>query len=87
MERIQHYPLEVTPRQVVSMPAGAQPLNVAVLDGCPQLAVLADPEALQAERAVLMASKSQSVDSGAQYVGSFVGGDGRQAHHVFVALA
>jgi hypothetical protein len=84
-KRIFKYSLEVEPRQMLHLPAGAELLSVIADALGPKLYALVDPEAPAEPRILRTVVAGEVVEGDAlgAYVGTYVVGEGRFIGHLF----
>jgi len=84
MQTIFKYTLEITDRQVMSMPAGAKPLTVQMQNGKLQLWVLCDPGRSKNIRTFAVYGTGNPI-SDSDYAGEYIASvqDGSFIWHVF----
>jgi hypothetical protein len=83
--RIWKWPLEITDRQVISMPAGSRLLAVQMQSGFPQIWALCDADAPRVEKEIAIYGTGNPIpgDPGA-YIGTFQTNGGTLVWHAFV---
>lgn len=78
------WPLEVTDRQVIMMPVGADALCVQLQQGAPQLWALVQTDAPTEQRAFYVVGTGHHMPAAATaFIGTFQLADGALVFHVF----
>lgn len=87
--RIYKYEVRMVDRFTISLPAGAELLDVQNQFGTPQLWALVDPSASSSERTFRLAGTGHPIDEsdGLFYVGSFQMQGGALVFHLFEVLS
>lgn len=84
MKTIWKYKIDVTDRQMIEMPCGAELLSVGVQDGHPVLWALVNPTHYQPYRVLRIYGTGHPVDDEPKrFVGTFMLHDGALVFHVF----
>ncbi len=82
--RIWKFPLELTDRQELLMPAGAKILDIQVQRGVPQLWALCNPDAEKEMRTIVIYGTGHLVpDEYGKYIATFQVSNGALVFHAF----